>query len=100
MDTYTAGDFDNPSNADNENDHKETGGNEDTNEDKSGFLILPNSKVQCPSQSQLPIMQKILQKCILQRSAHQDKSWNFIQRIGLEKISQRWGKIWVLAFTQ
>ena len=49
MDTYTAGDFDNPSNADNENDHKETGGDEDTNEDNSGFLILPNGKVQCPN---------------------------------------------------
>ena len=49
MDTYIAGDFDNPSNADNENDHKETGGDEDTNEDNSGFLILPNGKVQCPN---------------------------------------------------
>ena len=49
METYAAGDFDNPSNADNENDHKETGGNEDTNEGNSGFLILPNRKVQCPN---------------------------------------------------
>ena len=49
METYAAGDFDNPSNADNENDHKETGGNEDTNEGNSGFFILPNGKVRCPN---------------------------------------------------
>ena len=48
METYAAGDFDNPSNADDENDHKDTGGDEDTNEDNSGFLILSNGKVQCP----------------------------------------------------
>ena len=40
-----AGSFDNPSNADNENDHKKTGGDEDN----SGFLILPNGKIQCPN---------------------------------------------------
>ena len=49
MEIYAAEDFDNPSNADNENDHKETGGNEDTNEGNSGFLILPNGKVRCPN---------------------------------------------------
>ena len=37
--------FDNPSNADNENDHKETGGDKDN----SGFLSLPNGKIQCPN---------------------------------------------------
>ena len=46
---HDAGNFDNPSNADNENDLKETGGDEDTNEGNSGFLILPNRKVQCPN---------------------------------------------------
>ena len=49
METYAAGDFDNPSNADDENDHKDTGGDEDANEDNSGFLILPDGKVQCPN---------------------------------------------------
>ena len=45
MEIYAAEDFDNPSNADNENDHKETGGDKDN----SGFLSLPNGKIQCPN---------------------------------------------------
>merc|ERR1712001_453653 len=74
METYAAGDFDNPSNADNENDHKETGGNEDTNEGNSGFLILPNGKVQCPKCPK--ILSKIGNAIIHDKSVHDETKVN------------------------
>ena len=71
---HDAGNFDNPSNADNENDLKETGGDEDTNEGNSGFLILPNGKVQCPKCPK--ILSKIGNAIIHDKSVHDETKVN------------------------
>merc|ERR1711994_609117 len=47
METYSAGDFDNPSNVDDENDNKETGDEEKEIDTAAAFAKRPDGKVTC-----------------------------------------------------